>query len=443
MSRATRLFLAATVVLSVAACDLVDPMREMPHADTETFGNLIDVQSDPEHPGSWVAKIRVGVPRALGRADEARPTPDVVDGILAVVLVTPDTVVLRNDRPAALEDIDPGSELVAIPVPGTTTMIGEKEIHLEAAQLMDFATYARWRLPKLELPGGPPPVVEDPMLINSSGVEEGPVPVGDGRVLYFSARLRRPELPDGSWIGARRDGLATPAAGGLSLERTYRAECGADGWSAPELVVIPGTETARVVKLSWVSADERRCFVTVSEDDGEPWVGVSERASATDPWGEVVRMEETGAGDAFDAVAMTRSPDKIVFATTRNGSGDLFLYDPAIGLAQQLQAEINTGGLEWAPRVGPANELYFVRGDRQLRFQGGKVEQVRLPGPHRTVLIEAAPTADGAWLFFESPTLRPGDLDLDIYVAAIEADGTLGPPVPVDDWCPEGAALTD
>ena len=46
-------------------------------------------------------------------------------------------------------------------------------------------------------------------------------------------------------------------------------------------------------------------YVTVSDPDGSPWVGVSERASSSAAWGEVVRMEGTGDGDAFDAVAMT------------------------------------------------------------------------------------------------------------------------------------------
>ena len=423
--------------LVVVGCDLVDPMRPAPHADTEIFGNLLEAGTDPAHPGTWTVKLHVGVPRALGRADEARPTPDVAGGITAVVVVTGDTVVVVDDAPSALADLNPGTELVAIPVPGTTTMLGEKEIHLEAGQLMDFSTYARWRLPKLEMPGDGPVLVEDPDRINSSGVEAGPVPVGDGRVLYFTARLRSPATPDGSWIGARRDGLESPAEGEPSLDRSYRTELGRDGWSTPELVVIPGaTDAAQHVKVTWVSADELRCYVTVSKVDGSPWVGISERADAADPWGEIVRMEATGEGDAFDAVAMFTSPEKTVFATTRNGSGDLFLYDPAVGPAQQLQAEINTGGLEWGPRIGPRNELYFVRGDRQLRFQSGQVGVVRLPGPHRIVLIEGAPTGDGKWLFFATPRYRPVDLDFDIQVAAIADDGSLGPAVAVDEWRP-------
>ena len=375
MSRVSCLVLSLLVLTTLLGCDLVDPMRSTPHADTETFGNLLETGPDPSRDGAWIAKIRVGVPRALGRTDGALPTPDVAGGIVAVVAVTGDTVVVVGDRPGVLEDINPGTEVVAIPVPGTTLMLGEKEIHLEAAQLMDFATYARWKLPKLGLGGGPDGVIADVDRINSSGVEGGPVPVGDGRVLYFSSRLRLPELPDGDWVGARRDGLSSPADGERSFDRSYRSELGAEAWSRPEIVSIPGTEEAEHVKVTWVSADERRCFVTISAADGEPWVGVSERPSSSDPWGEIVPMDEaTGGGDAFDAVAMTGSPETTVFATTRSGNGDLFLHDPAVGPAQRLQPEINTGGLEWAPRIGPSRELYFVRGDRQLCFKAGRVD---------------------------------------------------------------------
>jgi hypothetical protein len=437
MSRSCRLSLLVLVLFATGSCDLVDPMRSTPHADTETFGNLIESTADPSRPDAWVVKLRVGVPRALGRTDGAEPTPDVAGGILAMITVTTDTVVTIEDGPGVLADIGPGTEVVAIPVPGTTSMVGEKEIHLEASQLMDFTTYARWRLPKLTMGGELADTIEDPLRINSSGVESGPLPVGDGRVLYFSARLRPPELPGGGWIGARREGLATPTEGEASFDRSFRTELGDNGWSAPEPVSIPGTETASHVKLTWVSPDERRCYVTVSSTGGSPWVGIAERESPSDPWGEISPMEATGEGDAFDAVAMVGSPEKTVFSTTRNGGGDLFLHDPAAGPAQQLQPEINTGGLEWGPRVGPSDELYFVRGDRQLRFRDGRVNEVRLPGPHRRVLIEAAPTADGRWLFFAIPNLRPVDLDLDIYVAPITPDGSPGEPVPVDEWRPE------
>lgn len=434
MSRPFIASLALLAVLTLASCDLVDPMRPSPQPDSETFGNLLEAGPDPAQPDVWIAKIRVGVPRALGRADGAQPTPQVADGLLALVRVTPDTIVIVDDRPAFLEDIGPGTEVVAIPSPGTTTVYGDSEIHLTADQLMDFSTYARWRLPKLELSESWAESTDDPARVNSSGIETAPIPVGDGSVLYFTARLREPELPDGSWNGARREGLADPAEVDRSVDRVFRTGLGEDGWAMPELVQVPGVGSGQHVKLTWVSANELRCFLTVSDSEQEPWVGVSQRGSTSDPWSAVERLEATGEGNAFDAVAMGGSPEKILFATTRSGGGDFYLHDPDVGPAQPLQPEINSGGLEWAPRVGPEGELYFNRGDRQLRFKTGLISEVRLPGPHRALITEAAPTADGAWLFFAAPRFRPIAFDFDIMVAPIEADGSIGAPVPADDW---------
>lgn len=437
MSRYFVSLLLILLVLALSSCDLVDPMRPSIQPDSETFGNLIEAGPDPAEPGVWIAKVRVGVPRALGRADDAQPTPQVADGLLALIRVTPDTVVMVDDRPAALEDIGPGTEVVAIPSPGTTTVFGDKEIHQTAEQFLDFATYARWRMPKLELAGEAVEQVEDPAAVNSSGVETAPIPLGDGSVLYFTARLRPPEAQGEAWIGARREGLDEPAEGEKSYDRSFRTELGDDGWTTPEPVRFPGIEGALHVKISWVSADERTCYVTVSDAALEPWVGVSTREAADGAWGELSRMEAIGEGDAFDAVAMTGSPEKTLFASTRSGGGDIFLHDPSLGPAQRLQPEINSGGLEWAPRTGPEGELYLVRQDRQLRFRGGQLDEVRLPGPHRTLIIEAAPTADGEWLFFASPKLRPVDLDFDIFVAPVNDDGAPGELVPVDGWRPE------
>lgn len=434
MSRPFTVSLALLTALTLVSCDLVDPMRPSPQPDSETFGNLLEAGPDPTQPDVWIARIRVGVPRALGRADGAEPTPEVADGLVALVRVTPDTVVFVDDHPAALEEFGPGTEVVAIPSPGTTTVYGDSEVHLTADQFMDFATYARWRLPKLELLHAPAAGVDDPARINSSGVETAPIPVGDGSALYFTARLREPELPDSAWNGARREGLTDPAEGEWSVDRIFRTELGEDGWSMPEPVLIPGVDPRQRVKLTWVSPDELMCYLTVSDFEQEPWVGVSKRGSANDSWGAVGRLDFTGDGDAFDAVGMAGSLRKIVFGTTRSGGGDLYMVDPDAGPAQPLQPEINSGGLEWAPRVGPEGELYFNRGDRQLRFQAGRIAEVRLPGPHRTLITEAVPTADGAWLFFATPRLRPIALDFDIMVASIEADGSTGVPVPVDDW---------
>ncbi len=434
MSRFSVVWLALLVALSLTSCDLVDPMRPSPQPDSETFGNLLETGLDPAQPDVLIAKIRVAVPRALGRADDTWPTPQVADGLVALVRVSPDTVVIVEDRPGALTDIGPGTEVVAIPSPGTTIVYGDREVHFTADQLMDFPSYARWRLPKLDLGGSPTEIIEDPARVNSSGIETAPVPVGDGSVLYFTARLREPELPGKAWNGARREGLVEPAEGGWSADRVFRTERGEDGWSAPELVLIPGIGAEQHVKATWVDSHELVCYLTVSDAEQNPWVGVSSRGSRGESWGAVERMKATEGGDAFDGVAMSNSPGKMIFATTRSGGGDLYLSDPEVGPAQPLQPEINSGGLEWAPRVGPEGELYFNRADRQLRFRAGRIGEIRLPGPHRALITEAAPTADGAWLFFAAPRFRPIAFDFDIMVAPIEADGSVGAPVPVDDW---------
>jgi hypothetical protein len=436
-STPSRLFVSCWLAIFAAAgCDLVDPMRSARQADTEIFGNLIEAERDPAGGEVWIATIRVGVPRALGAAGDARPTPDVAGGILAAVTVTPDTAVVVGDRFGALDDLRPGSEIVAIPVPGSTSMVGEKEVRFQAAQLMDFASYARWRLPKLTLPGNPEESPDDPELVNSSGVEHSPVPLAGGRVLYFSTRLRPPVTEGGDWIGAHREGLRPPLEGQRSFERSFRTELGDDGWSAPEAVTFPGTEEAEQVQVTWVSGDERRCLATVIEPGSSPWVGTSERSDPGDAWGEISRLQGLGEGDAFDAFFMTLAPEKLVFASERTGNSDLLLFDPAMAQALPLEPKINTGGAEWGSRVGPKNELYFVRDDRQLKFQDRKVVELRLPGPQRTVFIEAAATADRAWLFMSIPRYRPFDFDLDIWVAPVSADGTLGAPVPVDRWRP-------
>jgi len=150
----------------------------------------------------------------------------------------------------------------------------------------------------------------------------------------------------------------------------------------------------------------------------------------------VILVEGTEGGDAFDATRTAGDPAGVVFASTRSGGGDLYLVDTSSGQTGPLQPEINSGRLEWGARVGPEGELYFVRGDRQMRFRGGRVDEVRLPVPHRAVIIEATPTGDGRWLFFAMPKLRPIEFDFDIYVAPLAEDGSVGTAVAVDEWRP-------
>ena len=278
----------------------------------------------------------------------------------------------------------------------------------------------------------------DPTRINSDGIERAPIPLAGGRVLYFTARLRPPIHQGEEWIGALRPGILQPSEGERVIERSYRAELEDDGWSQPEPVVFPGIDVADSVRLSWVAAAETRCLVTVEDADGS-WVGVSTRASAEEPWGSLTPLAEFGEVEASDAVYLAGSDTKIV-CTGRRSSGvptDLWLHDPnADETPMPLQPGVNTAGAERLPRVGPDNELFFVRGDRQFVFAGGTLYPLTVPGPHRVVVTEAAPTGDGRWVFMCIPNYRPIELDQDIYVAEWMGEGRLGEPTPVDDWRP-------
>ncbi len=437
--RCAALALVAACAAWTPGCDLVDPARPTVQPDTEVFGNLIEASPDQSDPSRWIARIQVGPPRALraAEAESGKPTPEVATGLTATVTIGADTVVVVGDRQAMLEDIDPGTEVVVLPVAGTTAMHGTVDLRLEAELVMDFATYRRWKLPKLAL--DEPAAADDPTAINSSGVESAPVPVGGGTVLYFSARLRPPATADDDWHGALREGLAAPGEGQGPVERSYRAELGVEGWAAPQLVDFQGLDDAVRLRVTWVSEDETACLVTVERPGEPPWVGASSRPGHGAPWGAVQPVEGLGA-DAEDAVYLTGSRSKLVFASSRDGRErpDLFLFDPkAEGGPLPLEPQISSFGAERNPRTGPQNELFFTREDRPLVFKGGRVSPLRLPGPQRAVFTHAAPTSDGAWLFFCMPRFRPLMLDQDIYVASLGADLELGDPVPVDEWRPE------
>lgn len=437
MRRIILISLAGVVLAGMAACDLVDPARPAAQPDEIVYGNLVEVSQSEAEPHEWTALIRVGPPRALLDAEEqaGQTPPPVQKGLQATVTVTGDTVVVYRDLPAALEDIDPGTEVAVVPVAGTTRMIGSDDLRLEASTVMDFASYRRWRLPGLKAEDDSE--VDRADLINSSGAEIAPVPVGGGRILYFTYHLRPPAGEDDEWHGAVRDGLVVPDEENVPLERSYRTELGESGWSPPVLVRFPGFDEAPQIRVTWVSADELQCLVTVSESGQQPWVGRASRERADAPWGPPQRLEFLGDG-AHDAVYLTGSTKKIVFVATMSGTqGDLVLYDPGDERSPlPLQPQICTLGNEWNPRTGAANELFFCREDRQLVFAGGGVRALTLPGPQRTVFTQGAPTDDGKWLFVCIPRFRPVELDQDVYVAPLGEGFTLGQPVPVDDWRP-------
>ena len=424
--------------LVVDGCGVVDPARPTAQPDAEVFGNLLDVERSPDDPKSWMVRVQVGAPRSVRAADEdsGKPTPVVEKGLKATVAVGADTVVLVNDQPGLLDDIDSGTEVVVLPVPGTSEMYGSDDLRLEASTVMDFATYRRWRLPKLN----PEADLEatDPAMINSAGLERAPVPVAGGMVLYFSARLRPPATEDDSWHGAVREGFAMDEDGAPVFERSYRTELTAEGWTAPELVRFPGLDEAGQVRVTWVKSNETVCLATVTMPGEAPWIGRATRSGARGRWSALQRIDGLG-DDARDGVYLTGSSSKIVFATLRAGAtqGDLFLYDPKSeeGPAP-LQPPIFSPTNEWNPRTGPQGELLFNRADRQLILKGGQVRTLRLPGPHRVPFSQAATTDDGRWLFFCIPKYRIPEMDEDIFVASLTEDFELGEPVPVDEWRP-------
>ncbi len=426
------------LVVMIVGCGMVDPDRPVPQPDTNVFGNLLEVVPDTNQPEAKVVKVRVGLPRSLVAAQQERgkPTPATEEFTTAEVTVSPDTVVLVQGRPGTLDEINSGTEVAAIPLAGSTRMMGASRVLFEASYFMDFDTYRSWRLPSLA-PQDEGSRLGDPARINGPGVEHSPIPVGDGHVLYFTERWRRPWKPDGKWFGTVRDGLPEPEPNAASSrERTYRTELGAGGWSRPALVAFPGLDDAQEVRVTWMSPDETRCLVTV-RDGAASWVGAAERKSEKAAWGEVARVAALGEAAASDAVYLKGSNTMIAFASDRPGGmgqRDLFLYQPGKDAPQPLDPRINTPSDEWAPRVGATNQLLFCRMDRQLLYAGGVVTPLRLPGPYREVLTEANPTTEDATLFFCEPQFTPVELGKDLYVAPWEGKATLGKAVPVDDW---------
>ncbi len=432
------IIMLAIVLVFGTACDLVDPARPTVQPDTNVFGNLLEAERSPDDPSQWIVRIKAGAPRALRAAEEGmgRPTPTVEKGLTVTVSVGPDAIVVVGDRPARLDEIDPGTEVVVIPVAGTTRMLGSADLHLEAATLMDFATFRRWRLPNLV--SSEVVVTEDPAMINSDGVENAPVPVGDGGVLYFTAHLRPPANEGDGWHGAEREGLVIPDKDAGPHERSFRTELAGDGWTQPRLVQFPGLDEATRVRVTWVDDDEKACLVSVVTPGELPWVGRATRSGPGATWSTPERLEFLG-DDAQDGVYLTGSRTKIVFVSMRGNRdrSDLFIYDPKNeDSPMPLEPQICTFGSEWSPRTGPQGELFFCREDRQLIFKDGQVRALRLPGPHRVFFTQAAPTSDGRWVFFCMPKYRALELDQDIWVAQIGNDLAIGEPVPVDDWRP-------
>ncbi|MCW8985589.1 MAG: hypothetical protein OQK55_09615, partial [Thermoanaerobaculales bacterium] len=114
--RSLRVLIVVTIFLVVSGCDVLDPTRPTAQPDAEVFGNLLDVERSPDDPSTWTVRVHVGAPRSVRAADEGsgKPTPEVEKGLKATITVGTDAVVLVNDRPGLLEDIDSGTEVVIL-----------------------------------------------------------------------------------------------------------------------------------------------------------------------------------------------------------------------------------------------------------------------------------------------------------------------------------------
>jgi len=441
MHRPTILILALGLAFVAGGCDFLNPARPTPHEDITLFGNLIEVQRSEGEDEAWVARLRVGIPRAFTRAEavEGKPTPTMEEGVVAEIIVTPNTVVLVDGGPGFIEDLDPGGEVVAIPVVGSTRMVGTTNVTVEAAFFTDFTSYRDWQLPVLAATGGEGETADDPARVNSTGIEHAPLPLSGGRVLYFAARLRPPAIAGGQWSGARREGLPEIAADGPAVERPYRTTLTDEGWARPEPVSFPELDGALALRVSWIDSNETRCLVTVEEADGGTWVGAAERKPGNSAWGRVVRLDELGAESPAEGTYLAGSSTKIVYSAHRGGARqtDLLLFDSKDSASPiPLDPSINTPASEWRPRIGPNNELFFNRDDLPLIMVGGTIRPVKVPGFHRVVATQPAPTDDGKWVFLCMPRYRPVELDQDIFVSQWLGEGRLGEPVPVDDWRP-------
>ncbi len=440
--RTTWPLLVAAALL--AGCSMQDTTAPVPQPDSLILGRVTAVR-DAADPGVREVEIKEGLPEAMRTAmqREARALPQLDAELLVRVRVTSETVCVSGLRAGDLDDFRVGQEVAVNPVPGTTAMVGTKLLLADAAELYLFSAYQLRFLPR-SLDALPPDVTSpaDPRRINSAGMEGTPIPLRNGRVVYFAAGLT-PGLAlkggDAPPWGAVRPGmrdasgaLARWAVGGC---RPYRVAWENGAWSAPALVELGGLAADERARITWINEDETACLVEVMKETGERRLAAASRPSARAPWGALEKVDVPGGPSVGDAQRFGTRLGALVWTVYDANGSDLWLSMEGKP-GQPLEPRINTMGPEYAPRVGPKQSLYFCRGDRQLLFAGGVVHEVRLPGKQRRPLLEAAPTPDGSLLFFRVPRFTPGVPDWDIAVAG-RAGAGWGRPVLLDDWKPE------
>lgn len=433
--------LSGLVLLS--ACQFADTTTPIPQPDTVIFGRVAEIRAVAAEPGAYEVDIRAGLPESLLTVmrRENRPIPALEKDLLVRARVGGDTLCVADMHPVDVGAFRVGQEVAVVPRPGSCAMVGTKLFLLEAAELYQFAAYQIRVLPR-SLNALPAEVSApaDPKRINSAGTERTPLPLARGRVVYFAAGLLPPVSKSDSPRGAVRAGMrgsggADTAWAGRGGYRPYRVEWAGHRWGDPAAVELPGVPADASARITWVGPAETGCLVEVERPDGSRGLFESSRASASVPWGPLAAVKLEGGAATGDAQRFGSQTGALVWTAYDTSGSDLWL-----SLQGQkpgpVDPRINTLGFEWAPRIGPNNTLYFCRGERQLRFTGGAVEEVRLPGTQYRPLLEAAPTPDGSLLFFRMPRFVPGEPDWDLAVAERDAGGHWGVPTRLDDWQP-------
>lgn len=429
------------LALSTLGCALQDATTPVPQADTPVFGRVAAIRPVPDEAGVFEVDIRTGLPETLRAImqSEGRTIPELEKDLISRVRVTSETVCIADLEPVDLDAFRTGQEVAVRPVPGTSAMVGTRLLLTTAAELYVFSSYQVRYLAR-SLPELPASVFEpaDPALINSAGLERSPVPVAGGRVLYFASGLLPAVTAGGEPRGAVREGmrgedgeLEAWAVGGY---RPYRTELGDDGWGAPQFVELSDLAPEDSARITWVNADETACLVTVERADAPSRLLAARRDNARQPWGALEPVERATGESVADGQRFGSNDAALVWTVNDANGSDLWLA-LAKGDGQPLEPRINTLGAEWAPRVGPGTTLYFCRGERQLLFGGGVVQEVRLAGQQRHPILEAAPTADGSRLFVQTLRFTPGANDGNIAVATRTENGW-SDAEPIDGWRP-------
>lgn len=426
----------------IGGCGPNPEVTPVAQPDTLITGRIAGVRPNPGDPSAAEIDVAVSVPEVLQESlrREGRPVPAMPKDYKIVARVTRDTVCVAASRAVDLAALRVGEEIVVLPVPGTTAMIGASRLDAEAAEVIQFQTYRASRMARSldTVPAGFDPVGSAER-INSPGPETTPLALAGGRVLYFAAGLASVQLASGAvTVGAVRPGMKT-GAGSLAPwavggTRPYRSEWRDGRWSAPTLIEFLALPMDATVRITWVNESETSCLVDVVENGDTHKLLASERSDAKSAWGALSPVGLATGASTGDGQRFGTSSKALVWTVFSPEGSDLWLsLDGKAG--QALDPRINTLGPEWAPRVGSKHELYFCRAGRQLLYQRGAVNEVRLPGAQLRPLLEAAPQAGGTLLFFRVPRYVFGEADSDIAVATRTPDGW-SDAIAIDDWRP-------